>query len=62
MESLTTERRIIVIQTYYENRRKIKNIFRKPRGFFDQHNRPSQPAIRKMVKRFEGTGSVTGRR
>ena len=62
MESFTTEQRVKVIQTYYENDRSLKTTFRKIRDYFGQHNRPSESGIIGIVRRFEETGSVAGLR
>ena len=55
MESFTTEQRVKVIQTYYENGRSVKTTFRKIRDYFGQRNRPSESGIRGIVQRFEET-------
>lgn len=58
MERLTIEQRVKVIEAYYENGRSNKNAFRALRDFFGQHNRPTESAIGKIVKKFKQTGSV----
>lgn len=61
MNSLSTQERILIIQTYYEKDRSIKVTFRKLREYFGQHKRPTESGIRKIVQRFEKSGSVEGR-
>lgn len=58
MEWYTVNQRIIIIQTYYENLRSIKSTHRKLRDEFGQHGRPTELTIRRLVKKFEETGSV----
>ena len=41
MESFTTQQRILVVQTNFENDRFVKNTFRKLRNSFGQHAPPS---------------------
>ena len=58
MERLTIEQRVKVIEAYYENGRSNRNAFRALRDFFGQHNRPTESAIGKIVRKFKQTGSV----
>ena len=62
IDSLSTQQRILFIQTYNENGLNIKTTFRKLRTSFGRHGRPTEPGIRWIVNRFEETGSVEGRR
>lgn len=58
MERLSIEERVKVIEAYYENGRSNKSAFRALRDFFGPHNRPTESAIGKIVKKFQETGSV----
>lgn len=58
MERYTTEQRVKIIQTFYENGRSKKNTFRALRDYFGAHGRPSELAIFNLAKKFERTGSV----
>lgn len=60
MDRLSTEQRVLIVQTYYGNGRSVKNTFRQLRTSFGIHGRPSEPGIRKIIARFESTGSVAG--
>ena len=56
MNSFTTQQRILVVQTYYENGRFVKNTFRNLRTSFGQHGRPSESGIWHTITCFEKTG------
>ena len=58
MQRLTIEQRVKVGEAYYENGRSNKTAFRALREFFGQHNRPTESAIGKNIRKFKQTGSV----
>ena len=58
VQRLTIEQRVKVVEAYYENGRSNKNEFRALRELFGQHNRPTESAIGKIVRKFKHTGSV----
>ena len=58
MARYTIEQRVKVIQAYYENGPLNQNAYRALRDFFGQFNRPNVRTIRKIVQKFEQTGSV----
>lgn len=58
MRVLSLAQRIKVIQTYYESSRSITKTIHNLGDYFSKHERPSNKAIAKLVKKFECTGSV----
>lgn len=58
MQQYTTEQRVKIIQTYYENGRSNVRTFRALREYFGIQNRPSRQAITNVVQKFERNGSV----
>lgn len=58
MANLSINQRLKVVEAYYENGRSNKSAFRALREFFGPHNRPTESAIGKIVKKFKETGSV----
>ena len=58
MELFTMQQHILVVQTYYENDRSVKNTFRNLRNSFGQHARPSvcnSAQLYNTINRFEKT-------
>lgn len=62
MNAISLENRIKIIQIHYENGRSVKTTFRKIIDIFGRYNRPSEPAIKNLVEKFESTGSVQNAR
>lgn len=58
MDRLSVAQRVQVVKAYYENGHSNKSAFRALRTVFGPHNRPSESAIGKIVRKFEDTGSV----
>ncbi|CAH2099714.1 unnamed protein product [Euphydryas editha] len=59
MDRLTTAECVEIVKTYYKNGESVVGTFRALRGVYGRHNRPSERAIGKIVRKFEETGSVT---
>ena len=55
MDRLTTQQWIKIIKTSYENGNSDTATYRALRGEYGVHNRPTTPAIGKIVKKFEKT-------
>lgn len=60
MDRFSTEQRVLIVQSFYENGRFVKKTFRQLRTSFALHGQPSEPGIREIIARFESTGSVAG--
>lgn len=58
MRRYTKIQRIEIIKSYYENKKSIRSTFRALRETFGRHNRPTELGIRKLIQKFESTGSV----
>lgn len=58
MERYTLEQRVYIVKTYFQNGSSVRATFRRIREYFGVRNRPSEVTIRKIVRRFETTGSV----
>lgn len=52
----------INICCFYENDRSVKNVDRKFRHINGQHNRPSEPTIKRIIARCQGSSSVKDHR
>lgn len=53
MEHLTPEQRCEIIKIYYQNQSSVKATWRGLRARYGPHQRPSEQAIRNVVKKFE---------
>lgn len=58
MEHYTVKQRVEIVRIYYQNSSSIRQTFRNLRTNFGQHNRPNERTIRRIVEKFEATGSV----
>jgi len=58
IESYTIQQRVQIVELFYENRRSVKNVFRKLRDIYGLHNRPSESTINRIVQKFQETGSM----
>lgn len=58
MEGYTVEQRVNVIRCYYQNQCSIRLTFRALRDEFPRHRRPTESTIRRLIERFESSGSV----
>lgn len=58
MDRYTIEERVKVIKSHYKNGECFVSTFRALRGDFGRHNRPTQPTITNIIRKFEETGSV----
>ena len=58
MKRFTVIQRLEIIKIYYKNNESIRETFRALREIYGRHNRPTELAIRNLIKKFESTGSV----
>jgi len=58
MESYSVEQRVQIIKFYYQNQCSVRKTFRALRDFYLRHNRPAESTIRRLVAKFESTGST----
>ena len=58
MESYSVEQRVQIIKFYYQNQYSVRETFRALRDFYPRHNRPAESTIRRLVIKFESTGSI----
>ncbi|CAK9796118.1 hypothetical protein ANTQUA_LOCUS625 [Anthophora quadrimaculata] len=58
MERYTVQQRVQIVKFYYENSSSVRACFRALREIFGVQNRPSERTIRRIVEKFEETGSV----
>ena len=47
-----------IIKFYYQNQCSVRETFRALRDFYPSHNRPAKSTIRRLVAKFESTGSI----
>ena len=62
MESYSVEQRIDIISLYYQNARSVRTTFRALCNIYGAHNRPVESTIRRLVDKFESTGSVNNQK
>jgi len=58
MEGHSVEQRVQIIKFYYQNQCSVREMFRALRDFYPRHNRPAESIIRRLVAKFESTGSI----
>ena len=58
MEGHSVEQRVQIIKFYYQNQCSVRETFRPLRDFYPHHNRPAKSIIRRLVAKFESTGSI----
>ena len=58
MEGYSVEQRVQIIKFYYQNQCSVRETFRALRDFYPRHNRPAESTIRRLVTKFESTGSI----
>lgn len=59
MEKYTIEQRVQIIKIYYQNNESVRNTFRALREFYGRNARPAESTIRRLVNKFESSGTVT---
>ncbi|KZC14917.1 hypothetical protein WN55_07967 [Dufourea novaeangliae] len=62
MALYTIQKRVQIVELFYENERSVKNVYRKLRDIYGRHKRPSETTINRIVKNFQQTGSVEDKR
>ena len=58
MRHYTLHQRLQILELYYENQYSVKKTFRALRQFYNPFDRPSERAIRELVKKFRETYSL----
>jgi len=58
MEGHSVEQCVQIIKFYYQNQCSVRETFRALRDFYPCHNRPVESTIRRLVAKFESTGSI----
>jgi len=58
MEDHSVEQCVQIIKFYYQNQCSVRETFRALRDFYSRHNRPAESTIRRLVAKFESTGSI----
>jgi transposase len=58
MERYTKEQRIIIMKTHYKYGESYAETVRKDRGIFGRQNAPNESTVRRLIKKFEETGSI----
>ena len=48
-----------IIKIYYQNNESVRKTFRALREFYGRKNRPAESTIRRLVNKFESSGTVT---
>ena len=59
MDKYTIEQRVQIIKTYYQNNESVQKTFRALREFYGRNNRPVGSTTRRLVNKFESSGTVT---
>lgn len=58
MERYSIEERVLIVKTFFKSGENFTNTIRALRNDFGNHNRPSRAAIKKLIDKFNVTGSV----
>ena len=58
MESYSVEQHVQIMKLYYENGSSVRATYRALRPFYGRNDRPAESTIRRLVAKFESTGSV----
>jgi len=58
MNGNSVEQRVRIIKFYYQNQCSVRETIRALRDFYPRHNRPAESTIRRLVAKFESTGSI----
>ena len=59
MDKYTIEQRAQIVKAYYQNNESVRKTFRALREFYGRNNRPVESTIRRLVNKFESSGTVT---
>jgi len=57
-ERYTKEQRVIIVKTLYKYGESYVETVRKLHGIFGRQNAPHQSTVKRMIKKFEETGSI----
>jgi len=58
MESYTKEQCVIIVKTHYKYGESYAETVCKLRGIFGRQNAPYQSTVKRMINKFEETGSI----
>src|SRR5690349_14418587 len=59
MERCTVEQRVLIIKNYYQNGESLIATIRKVRPLSGRNNVPNSSTVKRIIEKFESTGSVT---
>ena len=59
MDKYTIEQSVQIIKIYYQNNESVRKTFRALREFYGRNNRPAESTIRRLVSKFQSSGTVT---
>lgn len=62
MERYTTEQRVLIIKTHYKNGEHFAATVRQLRTILGHRNAPNESTVRRLVTKFEASGSVENRK
>ena len=61
MERYTIEQRVEIVKIYYQSQCSVRQTFRALRRVYGVHDRPTESSIRRLMQKFEESGSVVDR-
>lgn len=62
MERFSTEQRVKIVKTYYQNSENVSKTVKELRAVLGKSEAPDKPTVSQLIQKFETTGSVdTGR-
>lgn len=59
MERYTIEQRVLIVKHYYQNGESLIATIRKVRPIFGRNNVPNSSTVKRIIEKFENTGSVS---
>lgn len=59
MEQYTVEQRALIVKNYYKNGESLIATIRKVRPMFGRNNVPNSSTVKRIIEKFESTGSVS---
>ena len=59
MDKYTIEQSVQIIKIYYQNNESVRKTFRALGEFYGRNNRPAESTIRRLVSKFQSSGTVT---
>ena len=59
MNKYKIEQRVQIIKIYDQNNESVRKMFRALREFYGRNNRPAESTIRRLVNKFQSSGTLT---